>query len=187
MPTCPLQRGHPRVKYRSIGGTPSAFWRSVFRALACAPRSSASLEDGSRTPRKMPRWVGPCSLATGGLWYIEIVAALGAFSVDVTGHSPPFIAALLGKSTCALKSSRPTVRSQAQAGLPTRRIRVTFRPQIALFFSSIGVLNDARNEVRNEKSYSAMNPDCSRTGCCSFHGRGAAVGESFPDRVSIAD
>jgi hypothetical protein len=48
---------------------------------------------------------------------------------------------------------------------------------MTLFFGSIGVLNNARNEVRNEEGCDAINPCCSGVACCCGHGRGAAAGE----------
>jgi hypothetical protein len=47
-------------------------------------------------------------------------------------------------------------------------------PKITLFFASIGVVNNARNEVGNEESCGARNLCCSGTACCCAHGRGAA-------------
>ena len=45
----------------------------------------------------------------------------------------------------------------------------------------------ARNEVRNEESCGAINPDCSGTACCCGHSRGAAAEQSPLDRVSISE
>ena len=47
------------------------------------------------------------------------------------------------------------------------------------------MIDNARNEVRNEEGCGAINPCCSGIACCCGHSRGAAAEESPSDRVSI--
>src|SRR4030095_2829617 len=58
---------------------------------------------------------------------------------------------------------------------------------ITLFFISIRVIDNARNEVRNEEGCGAINPCCSGVACCWSDSRGAAAEESPTDRLSIAE
>jgi ABC-type uncharacterized transport system substrate-binding protein len=46
------------------------------------------------------------------------------------------------------------------------------------------VINNARNEVRNEESFGAINPGCNDAACCWSDGSGAAAEGSFPDYTS---
>src|SRR4030095_14968668 len=68
-------------------------------------------------------------------------------------------------------------------GLPDQQIPVAFRRKITLFFISIRVIHNARNEVRNEEGCGAFNPDCSGTACSWSESRGAAAEENPPDRI----
>ena len=48
------------------------------------------------------------------------------------------------------------------------------------------MIDNARNEVRNEEGCGTINPCCSSTGCCCGHSRGAAAEEGPPDRYLSA-
>jgi putative ABC transport system substrate-binding protein len=47
------------------------------------------------------------------------------------------------------------------------------------------VIDNGRNEVRNEEGCGDISPYCSGTACCCGHRRGAAAEESPPDRIFI--
>src|SRR4029453_10901715 len=45
------------------------------------------------------------------------------------------------------------------------------------------MIDNGRNEVRNEESCAAINPCCSETACCCSHSRGAATKQSSARRI----